>query len=66
MNKTMTDAAAVPMVQECMRQIFEAQCGAELIGASRLARALAARAQFDDLVMKHQARPESPRPRGRE
>lgn len=53
MNKTIVDPSAAVMVQECMRQIFEAHLGAELIGASRLARALAERSQFDDLVMKH-------------
>lgn len=55
MNKTMVDTAATPMVQECMRQIFEAKHGTELVGASRLARALAERAHFDDLVVSHQS-----------
>ncbi len=54
MNKTNVDPPAGIMVQECMRQIFDAHDGSELIGASRLARALAERSRFDDLVINHQ------------
>ncbi len=46
------------MLSECMRQIFEAEQGSELVGASRLARALAERdaPTFDALVVAHQQR----------
>lgn len=49
-----TLAATDSMLKTCMRQIFEAQDGEELVGASRLARALAEQSAFDDLVVTHQ------------
>lgn len=49
--------AGTPMLSECMRQIFDAERGPELIGASRLARALARQSRFDELVIDHQPKP---------
>ncbi|BAR98806.1 hypothetical protein BV133_1213 [Blastochloris viridis] len=43
------------MVRESIRQIVDAQSGPELVGASRLARALNSHADagFDDLLVRH-------------
>lgn len=50
-------ALDVSMVRESIRQIVEATSGPELVGASRLARALSRHAAvgFDDLLVRHAA-----------